>query len=72
MITETSENIKRNNRPYPKLMISDSGMIVLFIRERAGTVLHSSGLKSMEGRYDTEWPMRYYRDFEGELTMKNG
>ncbi len=63
--------------PFPKLMIltehigKDDPLIVLFKKEKEGTVLTNTHDWSIGGR-DTDFAMHYFTDFQGTLQLENG
>jgi len=59
---EESEN------EYPKIMISEE-VVVLFDKYSCGTVLTGSPFRV--GNYDNNWKMSEFKDFKGEITIKN-
>jgi len=65
-----STEIYTSSIPFPKLMISEDGLIVLFTKPGLGIVLHEGGLNSF-GEYDNRWGMNYFRDYDGTLTLSN-
>lgn len=54
---------------FPRLMISDSGNIVLFESPGKGICL-SEGTPRGKA-YGTAWNMSSFRDFEGTVILKN-
>ena len=58
---------------FPKLMIAKDGLIVLFIEEKCGTVIQdetrSADWKIAE--YSERFNMSYFKDYEGEITLRN-
>jgi hypothetical protein len=58
--------------PFPKLMESDIGTIVLFYKEREGVLLKTVPESFKEvGEYHEEWAMDCFTDFEGKLELTN-
>jgi len=57
---------------FPKLMQTTKGSIVLFEKERCGTVIArlDPGVYPV-GTYSTTWDMGYFSDFYGEVTLSN-
>lgn len=56
--------------PYPKLMISKDGdMIVLFARKNHGTVLWDEEVEP--GEHSTVWDMDQFEDYNGTITLSN-
>lgn len=66
-------NIKTTSQKYPKLRITKDGKLVLFLENRAGTVLATG--KSPEaqpiGYFSTCWDDKSFTDFAGEVTLSN-
>jgi hypothetical protein len=57
--------------PFPKLMSSRRGTIVLFYQEHCGTCLRSLGSDTPIGSHSRDWDMEYFEDFYGEVTLSN-
>lgn len=57
--------------PFPKLMISRKGTIVLFYEEHCGTCLKSPLGNTPIGSYSRDWDMECFSDFDGEVTLSN-
>lgn len=58
------------SKPFPKLMISDKGTLVLFVSTEVGTVIKSdSNYKT--GEHLDDWVMSLFKDFDGEVTLSN-
>ena len=55
---------------YPKLMVSNYGVIVLFKKESIGTVVLSDIRYEML-HYCSSWDMSFFKDYDGEVTLKN-
>jgi hypothetical protein len=59
-------------KKFPKLMIATDGLIVFFMKESYGTVIKSEFDVNWEpGEYSEKWAMDCFKDFEGEITLKN-
>ena len=64
MLVTIKEEKNENILPFPKLMISDMGDIILFHKQ-------SEGMSLLGGAYMYEnLDMQYYKDFKGEITIK--
>lgn len=64
---------KCTDRPFPKLMTGDNGIIILFIENgKSGIVLHE-GLSTHKRFYmpNGSWDMTGLRDFKGSITLSN-
>ena len=57
-------------KEFPKLMISISGSIVLFKESQSGFVIHPS-LGHCLGYFSNNWWMPDFKEYQGELTLKN-
>ena len=55
-------------QPYPKLMISKGGQIVLMFSPRVGTLLEGNGIC---GECVDYWEMGQFTDFDGSVELKN-
>ena len=55
---------------FPKLMIASDGMIVFFVKAKDGIVLCPEDNYKV-GEYETGFDMSYFKDYEGEITLKN-
>lgn len=64
-----SESKRRIN--FPKLMISDNGLIVLMKNNGIGVVLNKGASSNEIGTLREDWVMQYFRDFEGDLILSN-
>ncbi len=58
------------DRDYPKLMVADEGLIVLFLEAEEGTVIQSDNYQC--GYYAEDWEMSDFTDFNGTVTLSNG
>jgi hypothetical protein len=68
-ITATDNNTTKV-RPYPKLMATPEGRIVLMKSYGHGTELITPRVGQV-GRYEVTWIMSDFKDYEGVLTMEN-
>jgi hypothetical protein len=55
---------------FPKLMIATDGMIVFFVKVKDGIVLCPEDNYKI-GEYEKGFDMSYFKDYEGEITLKN-
>lgn len=62
-------------KPYPKLKISTSGLVVLFTDEEEGFVIGGSLLSVGDdykmGEWRTDWVHENFHDFAGSVTLSN-
>ena len=66
--------VEVSKKDYPKLMVynkKDNGFIVLFLKERVGTVIRDDEQTHGTGHYYDKWVMEVFKDFEGELLVSN-
>jgi hypothetical protein len=65
-------NQKSKSLPYPKLMISESGTIVLFKESAIGVVLleGNSGCYKIGDNHFT-WDMNAFKDYYEAITLQN-
>jgi hypothetical protein len=72
MKVKVIESKAKEEIPFPKLMESDIGTIVLFYKEREGVLLKTVPESFKEvGEYHEEWAMDIFTDFEGKLELTN-
>jgi hypothetical protein len=55
--------------PFPKLMETDEGLIVLMLYDGHGTVVHSDVEYSM-GQYSV-WDLGLFKEYKGSITLRN-
>lgn len=67
MIVEIKQNKKEKD--FPKLMISQRGVIVLFTDKNTGICLYD-GSNTVRG-ISSSWDIAAFQDFKGEITIKN-
>lgn len=74
MKSEIKECTNKSDKPFPKLMISTSGNIILATKlengEIIGTVIHSKE-NYILGQYSVRWSKLCFEDFEGKLILYN-
>jgi hypothetical protein len=60
-------------KSFPKLMTASDGLIVLFIREKSGTVIQDETQSEdwKIGEYSERFDMSQFKDYEGEITLRN-
>lgn len=73
MKVEVKESSKKAERPFPKLMISKTNntTIVLFTSKNEGTILQSIDDHNPVGYHTQSFAYRFFKDFEGEITLSN-
>lgn len=71
MITTTIKEGKKVGTEFPKLMKSvNSDLIVLFRKNQSGTVIVGNSLNKV-GYVSSTWAIGSFKDFTGELILKN-
>tara|TARA_R110000822_G_scaffold76214_2_gene183162 strand:+ start:187 stop:405 length:219 start_codon:yes stop_codon:yes gene_type:complete len=58
------------DKSFPKLMIADDGQIVLFASQEVGIRITSNNSFST-GTISNVWIMSAFKDYNGEVTLKN-
>ena len=56
-------------KDYPKLMVADDLLIVLFLEYEVGTIIKPV---AMRGHHLKTWDMSEFTDFDGSITLSNG
>jgi hypothetical protein len=64
-------NQNSRSLPYPKLMISESGTIVLFKDRSVGVVLIKGTSTYEIGHYSNTWDFTAFTDFNASITLQN-
>jgi len=68
----SSETPEKKERPFPKLMISNSsGLIVLMEAPGEGSTLTKSVGWPTIGRHHKHWDIDCFRDYNGSITLSN-
>lgn len=72
-MVQTTINTKQKSRllPYPKLMISDKGTIVLFKDSAKGMVLKEGNTPYKIGDHHFTWDMNNFSDYNEAITLQN-
>lgn len=71
MISKLSNNCcDKEEKPFPKLMISTSGTIVFFEKSKIGMVVYGS-VYSKIAEYSEDWGMGLFKDYEGDVCLSN-
>jgi hypothetical protein len=61
--------LPKDSKPYPKLMFSQYGQVVLMHTHECGTLVN--GERSEIGCHSESWDMGIFRDFDGSITLQN-
>ena len=64
-------SIPKREKQFPKLMISDKGLIVLFNDFGCGTVLQMGNGATKLASYSRTFNMNIFSDYEGKLIIEN-
>jgi hypothetical protein len=64
-------NQNKKSLPYPKLMITESALIVLFNCHAVGIVLSKGTSTYALGYYSNSWEMNAFTDFYEAITLQN-
>jgi hypothetical protein len=56
---------------FPKLMISNEGLVVLFLNQEYGTIIKCNNLDWKIGESNRCWEEFDFIDYQGEVTLKN-
>jgi len=75
-VTLSSTPIVKDIKPYPKLMISSSGTIVLFTEKSTGFLISGTSEKYIYskieiGSFSSTWIDNVFVDYEGSVTLSN-
>lgn len=70
-VTLQNEEKKADAKPFPKLMITEGGKIVLFFEPRIGVALAMTGANWSGIDYFTEWVMEKFTDYNEPITIQN-
>lgn len=72
-MVQTTINTNQNSKslPYPKLMISDKGTIVLFQSRAIGMVLLEGLSVYNLGHHSFTWDMNAFTDYYEAITLQN-
>lgn len=62
-------NENKKAAKFPKLMVSNHGEVVLFLREKVGTSV--TGVLTQKGHFSETWIMGRFQDFHGTITLSN-
>lgn len=69
--TTINTNQQSKSLPYPKLMISDKGTIVLFESRAIGIVLLEGYGSYKLGHHSFTWDMNNFSDYYEAITLQN-
>ena len=71
MKVEITGKTKNNSLEYPKLMVDNDGLTVLFERKGVGIVLHDPHGNHPVGVSDEWHVICDFTDFNGQITLSN-
>ena len=72
MIVKQVEEMKQPVKPYPKLMISKSGNVVLFSSPKVGVaILVENDGPYTVGEHIEDWVQEEFTDYTGKLELSN-
>ena len=72
MITVKTTTEKQEPKPFPKLMISENGNIVLFSEPDFGTLIVPSSTIGKEiGYWHESWDTEVFTDYNEPITIQN-
>lgn len=71
MSVKSTTSNKITSTPYPKLMGTHGGLIVLFCRPKCGTVVVQINPSATVGYYSEDWEMSHFTDYMGSVTLEN-
>jgi hypothetical protein len=57
-------------KSFPKLMIATDGLIVFFTKFGSGVIIQPEANYEI-GEYEEGFAMEHFKDYEGEVTLKN-
>jgi hypothetical protein len=70
MKSEIKEKEQKSSE-YPKLMICEKNLVVLFTKEKCGTVVSSGNSNWPLGDYCEYWDMHKFVGFKGVVELSN-
>ena len=68
---QVSEKQEEKETVYPILMENEEGKVVLFTKERTGTVVHGPTRVHYLGYWSESWYMGVFKPFNREITLSN-
>ena len=73
MVITTFKGVEENKElEFPKLMEgTETSVVVLFTESKKGAIVSVGTSDNKIGYYHFDWQMEYFKDFKGELTLKN-
>lgn len=73
IISKTSDEVVKQPKTFPKLMVNSKGRVVLFTSSRSGTIVKTSGgADHVIGVVIEEgFEPSLYTDYEGTVTLSN-
>ena len=69
MKVEVKTQKENSELPFPKLMISETGSIVLFEKIECGIFMKSIDDEELIGTYHKDFCMGVFTDFKGSITI---
>jgi hypothetical protein len=69
-ILKEVSGVQQKELAFPKLMLSDSGSVVLFTERERGTVLVAGENLNPLGTYNQYWGMEYFKDLPTEQVVE--
>ena len=70
MIKSTEKNSEKKKLKYPKLMGTEKGLVVLFIKDYFGTVIMPNS-HHKAGDMGDAWDMSCFIDYKGTIELTN-
>lgn len=71
MKSTVNSNELKNSKPFPKLMITKIGTIVLFTQSSVGICVSKGDSDNRVGAFFNNWDMSQFTDFNGTVTLQN-
>ena len=71
VLTTINTNQNSKSLPYPKLMLSENGTIVLFESRAIGVVLFEGYGSYKIGHHSFTWDMNSFSDYYEAITLQN-
>ena len=72
MITvKTTTEVKQEPKPFPKLMKSVNGNVVLFVCDRKGTLIVKGEIIISAGSFSENWDMKLFTDYNEPIKIQN-
>ena len=71
MKSVASDKCCKKEIPFPKLMVSDMGAVVLFNCSRIGVCVHKGNGYTEVGGYSSTWNNLVFKDYHGDVCLTN-